>query len=94
MDIMALYDRKGRILAAVQVQATEAGGGGAPTPQPEPKRGQRVGEFTVPREYAHLSFSEACGELMVMTRGKHATLESRPPQRRGICAAKRHTRRR
>lgn len=89
MQIKALYDRKGRILAAVQMQAMGAGEGATPAPQPEPKRGQRVGEFTVPRECAHLGFSQACAELMVITRGKDATLAPRSPQRRSKGAPKR-----
>jgi hypothetical protein len=87
MQIRALYDQKGRILAAVQVETTEAGSGGAPTPQPEAKRGQRLGVFTVPPECAHLSFAEACAQLVVKVRGKRATLALKPPQQRRKGAA-------
>jgi hypothetical protein len=82
MQIRALYDQKGRILAAVQVETTEAASGGSPTPQPEPKRGQRVGVFIVPPECAHLSFAQACAQLVVKAEGKRAILAPKPPQRR------------
>lgn len=82
MQIRALYDKKGRILAAVQMKMTEAVRGRSPTPQPEPKRGQCVGVFTVPRECMHLSFAEACVQLVVKAEGKHATLAPRPQRRR------------
>jgi len=82
MQIRALYDNKGRILAAVQVETTEAATGSSPNPQPEPKRGQRVGVFTVPPECAHLSFAQACAQLVVKTDGKRATLAARPLRQR------------
>ena len=78
MQIRALYDQRGRILAAVHLETTDAASGGSPTPQPEPRRGQRVGVFTVPLEFAHLSFAEACTQLMVKGKGKRATLMPRP----------------
>jgi hypothetical protein len=87
MRIRALYDQKGRILAAVQVVTTEAARGVSPTPQPEPKRGQRVGVFTVPPEYARLGFAQACAQLMVKDGGKRATLAPRLPQQRRKGAA-------
>jgi hypothetical protein len=75
MQITALYDSKGRILAAVQVQAeSEHGSSTIPQPQPQAKRGQRVGTFTVPSECAHLGFVEACSQLRIKIAGKRATL--------------------
>lgn len=78
MQIHALYDQKGRILAAVQMETPKTAM--SPPPQPKPKRGQSVGVFTVPREYAHLSFPEACAQLMVKAEGKQATLALRVPK--------------
>jgi len=80
MQVHALYDRKGRILAAVQVDTTKAAP--SPAPRPKPKRGQSVGVFTVPAEHAHLSFAEACAQLMVKTEGKAAVLAAKPAKRR------------
>ena len=79
MQIRALYDPQGRILAAVQVETAEAVGGGSPTPQPKPMRGQRVGVFTVPPECAHLSFAQVCAQLVVKTEGDRATLAPKRP---------------
>ena len=76
MKINALYDKEGRILAAVQVETSRAVA--SPAPQPVPKRGQRVGVFTVPKECGHLSFQQACVQLMVKSEGKNASLVPKP----------------
>jgi hypothetical protein len=84
MQIRALYDQRGRILAAVRIETTEAVA--PPPPQPEPKRGQRVGVFTVPPECAQLSFAQACAQLMVKVEGKSATLVPMRSKRRAPLA--------
>jgi hypothetical protein len=72
MQIRALYDQNGKILAAVHLDAAKA----APHrhPQPHPRHGQNVGDFTVPDEYTHLTFEQACVQLKVKVEGKLATL--------------------
>ena len=84
MQIKALYDKRGRILAAVQLLATNRGSGEVSPPQPQPKRGQLVGEFTVPREWAHLNLAQSCAQLVVKTQGKHATLVPKSLKRGSI----------
>jgi hypothetical protein len=87
MQIRALYDQKGRILAAIELKATKAGSEASPVPQPQPLagRGQRVGDFTVPPECKHLSFAEVCSQLVISTIGKHSVLtpNSSPRRRKG-----------
>ena len=75
MQIRALYDQTGRILAAVHLDA--ARGSPHPHPQPRPRDGQAVGDFTVPAEHAHLPFAGACARLRVKTEGKVAALYSK-----------------
>jgi hypothetical protein len=75
MQIRALYDQTGRILAAVHLDAARVSV--HPHPHPRPRDGQAVGDFTVPAEHAHLSFVEACARLKVKTKGKVAALYSR-----------------
>jgi hypothetical protein len=72
MQIRALYDRDGRILAAVHLDAARVSP--HPNPQPRPRDGQAVGDFTVPTEHAHLPFEEVCSRLRVKTEGKVAAL--------------------
>ncbi len=74
MRIRALYDRRGRILAAVQMQALDPSSKGTPAPQPQPQRGQRIGMFAVPRECADLTFAQVCVEMKVVTRARQASL--------------------
>ena len=81
MQIRALYDGRGRILAAAQVETADTAKPSVPTPQPQPKHGQRVGLFTVPPEHAHLSFADACTRLVVKTVGKHAMLAALPTRK-------------
>ena len=76
MKINALYDKEGRILAAAQVETSKAVA--SPTPQPVPRRGQRVGVFTMPKECGHLSFQQACVQLMVKAEGDRASLVLKP----------------
>jgi len=74
MQIKALYDTKGRILAAVQVQVEGAETESSPSPQPVPTRGQRVSLLTMPAEFEHLTFRQACMQMMVKVKGKQAVL--------------------
>src|SRR3954453_4124010 len=76
MKIHALYDDDGRIMAAVPVVTTAKAA--TPTPQPVPRRGQRVGVFPLPKGCEHLSFPEACAQLMVKAVGQRASLVLRP----------------
>ncbi len=75
MQIRALYDQNGRILAAVHLDAARVSR--HPHPQPRPREGQTVGDFMVPAEHSHLSFVEACAKLKVKTKGKAAALYSK-----------------
>jgi hypothetical protein len=72
MQIRALYDQNGKILAAVHLDAAKVAP--HPHPQPHPRHGQSVGDFTVPEEYTHLTFKQACAQLRVKVEGKLATL--------------------
>jgi len=66
MKLHILYDRTGRILAAVHLDPTER-------PYREevgelrsvPRKGQMSGDFEVPSEYAERGFVEACGALCI-----------------------------
>jgi hypothetical protein len=78
MQIRALYDKTGRILAAVQMKTDEAGGVSAPPPQPQPRPGQSVGVFEVPADCSRLSFQDACAQLEVKSEGDKAVLVARP----------------
>ena len=73
MQIRALYDQTGKILAAVHLDAARV----SRHPHPRPREGQAVGDFMVPAEHSHLSFVEACARLKVKTKGKVADLYSK-----------------
>ena len=87
MQIRALYDQNGKILAAVHLDATKVAP--HPHPQPHPRHRQSVGDFTVPQEYAHLTFEQACAQLVVTGESKHATLASKSTKKRRKGAAMR-----
>jgi hypothetical protein len=75
MQIRALYDQTGRILAAVHLDAARVSR--HPHPHPRPRERQAVGDFMVPAEHSHLSFVEACARLKVKTKGKVPALYSK-----------------
>jgi hypothetical protein len=83
MQIRALYDNQGRILAAAHLDSPKTAGSTVPVPQPQAKRGQRVGTFTVPEEHRHFGFPQVCVELMVKGKGERATLALKPREGRG-----------
>ena len=69
MKLHVLYDRTGRILAAVHLDpASDAKGGGVL--RPVPHKGQMSADFEVPDEHAHLDFAEACRALRVDTKNR------------------------
>jgi hypothetical protein len=83
MDIHVLYDRSGKILAAVELREEAEKGGGVPLPRPEPQRGQRTADVRVPEEFRDLSFLEACTQLVVaQARGERAMLVRKKRQAR------------
>src|SRR5437762_12200625 len=62
MKLHILYDRTGRILAAVHLDPAERPYGEAVGElRPVPRKGQMSGDFEVPSEYAERGFVEACG---------------------------------
>jgi hypothetical protein len=85
MQIRALYDQNGKILAAVHLDAAKVAS--HRHPQPHPRHGQSVGDFTVPDEYTHFTFEQACAQLVVSGEGKHATLAPKSAQKRRKGAA-------
>jgi hypothetical protein len=66
MKLHILYDRTGRILAAVHLDPAERPYGEAVGElRPVPRKGQMAGDFEVPSEYAERGFVEACGALCI-----------------------------
>ena len=65
MKLHILYDRTGRILAAVQLPAERPHGEEVGELRPVPRKGQMSGDFEVPREYAERGFVEACRALCI-----------------------------
>jgi hypothetical protein len=82
MDLHVLFDRSGKILAAVELKSGSDSEGSAPSPRPEARRGQRTADVTVPDELSHLSFFEACTQLIVQVKGGRTTLI--PKRRRSV----------
>jgi hypothetical protein len=69
MRLHILYDRTGRILAAVHLDpASDVEGVGEL--RPVPRKGQMSADFEVPAEHAHLDFVEACRALRVDTKNR------------------------
>jgi hypothetical protein len=103
MDMHVLYDRSGKILAAVEIKNGADGEDSVPPPRPVAQRGQRTADVTVPGEFHQLSFFEACTQLVVTIKAERATLIPRkkkrpsaayqparkPPQRKAKHPAKR-----
>ena len=71
MKVHILYDRAGRILAAVHLDPPERPyGEEVGELRPVPRKGQMSGEFEVPREYAERGFVEACRALRIDTKAR------------------------
>ena len=79
MDLHVLYDRSGKILAAVELKGNAAD---AYLPRPVAQRGQRTADVSVPGEFRHLSFLEACTQLAIRTKGNTVTLVPQKQRRR------------
>jgi hypothetical protein len=74
MKIHALYDKSGRILAAVNLDG-EAKSPATPRVRPVPKKkGHKAADFDVPVEHSHGEFLEVVSRLRVDTKGKTHTL--------------------
>lgn len=65
MQIRALYDGDGKILAAVDLDAAAAAAHAYPQPRARAEEGHTVQDFELPQEYQHMSVAEACGRLRV-----------------------------
>src|SRR5439155_4231988 len=85
MKLHILYDRTGRILAAVHLDPAERPYGEAVGElRPVPRKGQMSGDFEVPSEYAERGFVEACGALCIDPKARKLILsriEARLQQR-------------
>ncbi len=69
MKLHVLYDRTGRILAAVHLDPAPDGEGVGEL-RPIPRKGQMSADFEVPGECADLNFVEACRALRVDTKNR------------------------
>jgi hypothetical protein len=87
MYLHVLYDRSGKVLAAVNLDR-EKDAPGVPLPRPVAQRGQQTAEVSVPDEFRHLSFLEACTQLVVQAKGDSAMLVSRKPKPRATSRAR------
>ena len=66
MKLHILYDRAGKIIAAVHLDPAEQPyGEEVGELRPVPGKGQMAGDFEVPREYAERGFLEACRALRI-----------------------------
>lgn len=68
MKLHVLYDRTGRILAAVHLDPPD--GEGVGELRPVPRKGQMSADFEVPSECADLNFVAACRALRVDTKNR------------------------
>jgi hypothetical protein len=74
MDLHVLFDRSGKILAAVDLRReTDA----VPLPRPVAQRAQRTADVVVPEEFRGLDFLEICTSLIVQAKGDRVTLVAR-----------------
>jgi hypothetical protein len=67
MKIHVLYDKAGRIRAAVQLDGPDVETAGGEL-RPVAKKGETSGDFEVPPDYAGLAFIELCQTLRVDTK--------------------------
>ena len=87
MYLHLLYDRSGKVLAAVDLDR-EKDAPGVSLPRPVAQRGQRTAEVAVPEEFRHLSFLEACTQLVVQAKRDGAMLVSRKSKPRATSRAR------
>ena len=82
MKLHVMHDKSGKIVAAVRIDEDKSKprhpGQRIASPRPVPRRGFTSVELEVPVEHAHLSFKEACEQLMVGTSGPKPQLKLRP----------------
>jgi hypothetical protein len=69
MDLCVLFDRSGKILAAVDLRREQASDA-VPLPRPMAQRGQRTADVAVPEEFRGLDFLEICTRLVVQVKGR------------------------
>lgn len=73
MKLHVMHDQSGKIVAAVRLDEDKSKPGRPgqriANVRPVPKPGFTCVELDVPGEHAHLSFEEACKQLMVGTSG-------------------------
>jgi hypothetical protein len=74
MKLCVLYDRSGKILAAVRVDQPMLLDKYMSAPRPVPQKGQHVADTDVPEEFRHLSFLDACTKLKVAIKTKRPVL--------------------
>jgi hypothetical protein len=72
MRLHVVYDRSGKIVAAVRLNSANSN-----HPRPVVGEGHTAAEITVPKEHAHLSFSDACQQLRVHASGPSPSLKHR-----------------
>jgi hypothetical protein len=87
-----LYDRSGRILAAVQLD--DRSGSRAPLPRPAAQRGQLTADLRVPAEARQKDLVAVCAEYIVRGKGERATLVARKgkPRERSTTASRKRAR--
>jgi hypothetical protein len=98
MELHVLYNRSGKILAAVPLEEdssdrTRNGNRRLPALRPEPGPGQYTANVKVPHDCAHLSFFEVCTQLVVEGRGERATLGPRKASQRPAAKSRKARRR-
>jgi len=74
MRLFVLYDQQGRIVAATRLDPHPR----FEPPLPEADPGQSSAELELPAEYAHLTFAQACRQMMVDTTADTPRLIARP----------------
>ena len=75
MKMHVMYTSAGRIVAAVHLRDGDDAHKG---PRPVVKPGHHCADLEVPAEHAHLSFPEACRQLLVDTAQSKPHLKARP----------------
>jgi hypothetical protein len=74
MKLYVLYNRSGKILAAVQLDRPLLVDEDMSAPRPVPQKGQHVAELGVPEAFRHLSVLDAWTKLKVTTKAKRPAL--------------------
>ena len=82
MRLHVMYDQTGKIVAAVRLDEDNSKqrppGRRMGTVRPVPKPGFTSADLDVSAEHAHLTFTEACRQLMVEASGAKPHLKLRP----------------